>query len=161
MRSGTAFAFGALFLTGHGVAGEPKPVVTVAPSEDIVLAQGESGEARLFVVVAEGFHLQANPASEAYLIPTRLELAPSSGVKPGDPVYPPGRPYRLQGASSDLSVYEGRFEIRIPLRASPEAQPGKHSLVGKLRYQACDARRCFFPSSVPVELRTAVVPPKA
>ena len=75
----------------------------------------------LGVVVSEGFHLQANPASEKYLVPTKLELGQDSGVKPEKPVYPSGRPHRLQGASSDLSIYEGRFEIRVPLHASPEA----------------------------------------
>ena len=135
-------------------------MVTVAPTENVVLTPGGSVEVRLRVVVSEGFHLQANPASERYLVPTTLELTADSGVKPGKPIYPSGRPHRLQGASSDLSIYEGRFEIRLPLRASPGAQPGERTLVGRLQYQACDARRCFVPSSLPVELRVAVAPPK-
>lgn len=159
MRPGAVFALGLPLLTtaASGVG----PVVAVPPAENVLLSPGGSVEVRLSVVVSEGFHLQANPASEKYLVPTKVELAQDSGVKPGKPVYPPGHPHRLQGASSDLSIYEGRFEIRIPLRASPEAQPGERTLIGKLHYQACDARRCFVPTSLPVELRVTVAPPKA
>ncbi len=61
-----------------------------------MLAPGGWAEARLIVAVADGFHLQANPSSEEYLVPTKLELVASGGLEPGNPIYPPARPYRLQ-----------------------------------------------------------------
>jgi len=142
-------------------AGERKPIVTVQPAEEVVLASGRSIEARFTVVVADGFHLQANPASEKYLIPTKLELGGSPGVELGSPVYPAGRPFRLQGASSDLSIYEGLFVIRATATASRGAQPGLRTLAGALRYQACDARRCLPPTAVLVEWHVRVAPPTA
>ncbi len=159
MRAGAALALGLVFLAAPG--SEHGPVVTVQPPATVLLAPGGSAEARIAVVVAGGFHLQANPASEAYLVPTTLELAGTAGVEPGSPAYPPGRPYRLRGASSDLLTYEGRFDIRLPLKASPGAEAGERALRGKLAYQACDAKSCLFPASVPVELQVTVAPPKA
>lgn len=159
MRPGPALALA--FLAAAAPGGDRKPVVTVKPLVRVVLAPGRSAVARLAILVARGFHLQANPASQEYLVPTTLELARGSDIEPGKPIYPPGQPYRLQGASSDLSTYEGRFEIRLPLEASARAKPGERTLTGKLRYQACDAHSCLFPSSVTVELRVTVAPPGA
>lgn len=149
-----SFALGLLILVASALAGEP--VVTVTAPKDVAIRAGGSAEGRIVVTVAEGFHLQANPASEKYLIPTKLELSEGFGVKPGKPVYPTGRPYRLPGATSDLSVYEGRFEIRTPLEAGRDAQPGTYTVTGKLHYQSCDARRCLPPTFVAVTLTVGV-----
>jgi hypothetical protein len=113
-------------------------------------------------MVGDGFHLQANPASQEYLVPTKLEVVRAADLWPGRPVYPPGRPYRLQGAASDLAIYDGTFEIRVPLEASNDAAPGERSLQGTLHYQACDTRICLKPASVefalPVRIRERLAP---
>lgn len=133
-------------------------VLTVQPPVLITLVVGEVAEARITVVVAEGYHIQANPASSEFLVPARLELKARGGVRPGQPVYPPGRPYRLEGTSSDLMTYKGTFEIVVPLEVSESARPGNRILQGVLHHQACDERSCLFPASVPVKLTVQVVP---
>lgn len=133
-------------------------VLTVQPPVLVTLVVGEVAEARITVVVAEGYHIQANPASSEFLVPARLELKARGGVRPGRPVYPPGQSYRLEGTSDDLMTYEGAFEIVVPLEASESARPGNRILQSMLHYQACDARSCLFPTSVPVKLTVRVVP---
>lgn len=130
----------------------PPPVVSVSAAEIVRLAPGGRADARLAVRVKEGFHVQATPASAPYLIPLRLTLQEGSGLAPGVPVYPRGTPYRLQGAESDLLTYEGSFAVTVPLVAAKSAPPGRRTLPGELRYQACDARICLRPASVPVTL---------
>jgi hypothetical protein len=80
----------------------------------------------------------------------------------GSPDYPPGKPYRLQGASEDLSIYEGRVEFRIPLEVPPSSAPDGESvelmLEGTLRYQACNDFVCLKPPSVPVRLPVRIEP---
>lgn len=77
-------------------------------------------------------------------------------MEPRSPVYPPGAAYRLQGASEDLSTYEGTFEVAVPVAVRPDARRGEHVLRGTFRYQACDSRVCLAPAVVPVELRVSV-----
>jgi len=96
--------------------------------EAVKLVQGELVETRVSVAVLEDYHLQANPASEYYLVPVRLELKTSGGVTVCKITYPPGKPYRLNGADKDLKTYEGNLKIGVLLKASSEAHPGKHSL---------------------------------
>ena len=145
----------------------PPAVVTVAPPAEVAIVAGGRAEAQVVVTIREGFHIQANPASEPYLIPARLELAGDPRVRVGKSVYPPGRPYRLRGASSDLSTYEGTFVIGVPLEASKPprstagavtTEPTSLVLEGALHYQACDDRVCLRPSSVPVRLPLRIEP---
>jgi len=135
----------------------PQAVVTVQASAPVTLMAGGSAEARIAVTVAEGYHVQANPASDKFFVPLRLDLKARGGVRPGRPIYPQGQPYRLQGAASDLMTYEGAFEIVVPLRATESARPGEHVLRGFLHYQACDSSTCLFPTSVPLTLAVRVV----
>ena len=123
----------------------------------VTLMAGGVTQARLAVVVADGYHVQANPASGNFFVPVELDLRAAGGVSPGKPVYPPGLPYCLPGESDDLMTYEGTLEIVVPLKAGASARPGNHVLKGALRYQACDARSCLFPASVPVTLAVRVV----
>lgn len=137
--------------------GPPRPPVVSVRADPARIAPGGTALAGLEVTVAEGFHVQANPASEPHLIPLRLELGEAPGLRAGIPVYPPGTPYRLRGALSDLSTCEGTFTVRVPLEAAPDAPAGETALDGRLHYQACDARVCLRPSSVPVTLPVVVV----
>ncbi|HVP39924.1 MAG TPA: protein-disulfide reductase DsbD domain-containing protein [Candidatus Saccharimonadales bacterium] len=144
-----------------GGPGSPGPqTVSVAPVAAVHLAPRGAAEARVSVTVAEGFHIQANPAAADYLIATRLAVKASPGIKAGKPVYPKGKPYQLQGSDDKMSIYDGTFEIVVPLRAAAVAPPGERTLRATLRFQACDDRACYAPVSVPVEIPIQVAAPR-
>jgi len=149
-----------LVLTAAG-AGTPQSVVSVRVPEAIGVVAGESVEARISVTVAQGYHVQANPASEDYLIPTRLELKPARDIAIGKPAYPSGQPYRLSGADKDLKTYAGTFAIGIPLKTSRKAQPSRRTVEGRLHYQACDLKSCLPPASAQVTLTIEILPGKS
>lgn len=132
--------------------------VTVATPPPVLLPAGGTAEARILVTVAEAYHVQANPASEEFLVPVQLRLRGKGGVRAKQPTYPPSQMYRLQGTTEDLMTYEGTFPIVVPVEAAASTPPGDYLLRGVLRYQACDARTCLFPTSVPVALTFRVVP---
>ena len=133
------------------------PVVRVREPEGLTLVPGASGIARFVLDVADGFHAQANPATQPFLIPLTLKLRSSGGLRVGSARYPPGRPHRLEGAEDALLTYDGTFEVAVPVEALPAAPPGERSLRGSLRYQACDDRMCLFPVSSAVTLTVRVV----
>ena len=138
--------------------GSSPPVVSLRFPETAQLVAGEFVEVQISVTLTEGYHLQANPASEAYLVPTRLELEGSADVTVSKITYPPGKPYRLNGADKDLQTYDGNFEIGVLLKASSVARSGKRILQGRLHYQACDSKTCLPPTSVPLTMRVRVNP---
>lgn len=149
-----------LFVLAVAAPAGPPAVVTVAPAA-VTLVAGESAEVEVVARIDEGFRIQANPASEPFLVPARLDLPGDARVRVGTPVYPPGKAYRLRGADGDLSVYQGTVVIRVPLEARPvdgDASPGEIILAGRLHYQACNELVCLRPSSSAVEVRVGLRP---
>lgn len=131
--------------------GAAQGVAQVIPPRPVELRAGETRDAVIEVVVKPGYHVQANPAAWPYLIPTALTLAPAPGVTVGVPRYPAPKRLRLVGSGEDLLVYEGRFAIVVPITQTLRAAAPVR-LQGRLNYQGCDDRRCFFPREAPVEL---------
>ena len=127
-------------------------VVHLEPSAPVGLSAGSAGTATLAFEVDPGYYVQANPAAADYLKPVLVEVSNGCGVVVGAPVYPPGRPHRIEGAEADLSIYAGRFEVRVPLTAGRESLPVPCALRGTLRYQACDSRTCLPPARIPLTL---------
>jgi len=116
---------------------------------------GHSGEVSLRFVIEDGFHVQANPASEKNLIATELKIEGilPEGVEVGTPSYPKGVAFKLLSSKKTIQTYEGKFQIGLPVTLSKiiiTAAP--RVLKTKLLYQACDKHRCFFPVLLPVEI---------
>jgi DsbC/DsbD-like thiol-disulfide interchange protein len=87
-----------------------------------------------------------------------LEIEAVDGIEFGDPVYPKGQPYRLQGTDEDLSTYQGDIEIVVAVTATEAAPVGRRDIHGELRFQACNSQVCLFPASVAVTLSIDIDP---
>ena len=125
---------------------------SVTPPAALTLKPGATAAVPVAISVKPGYHVQANPVLNKFLIPVVLDLKPAAGVAPGAPVYPPARWMRLHGSDEDLVVYDGKFTIAQPVTAGAGNSAGDAQLQGILRYQACDATHCLRPRTVPVQL---------
>ena len=95
-------------------------------------------EFSLQINIRDGWHVNANPASMKFLIPTEVV---------GDVrnlAYPPGESFKFEFAEDAIDVYGGETQIR------GEVSSGAKTV--ELIYQACDDRRCLSPRTVEVEL---------
>jgi hypothetical protein len=128
--------------------------VSIGAIDPIQVKAGRSVEVVIPVIVADGFHVQSNSSQ---LIPTALEFQPNAVLKASAPVYPKGKPYRMPGGTGEVSTYEGKIEIKLTVTALPTAKDGSQKLEGKLRYQACNEKNCFFPTTTPIELAIKTV----
>lgn len=135
---------------------KPETLATVKKIKPVVLNKGGNGIVKIDVEVAKEFHVQANPASQPNLIPTTLTLDATEGLKTGAPEYPKGEGYKLAGSPTEIMAYGGTFQIKVPVEADAAAKSGKLALNGKLRYQACNEKTCYFPVSVPVSIPVTV-----
>jgi DsbC/DsbD-like thiol-disulfide interchange protein len=139
----------------------PAPVSVEAPH--VRVAAGGTTEARVTVRIRPGFHVQANPAADEFLVPLTVELSERPPVRVGLPIYPAGRPHRLRGATGHLLTYQGAVTLRVPLQAEADGGRGRDEVLvlsGSLRYQACDDRICLRPSAVPIRLPVRVSAPR-
>ena len=116
----------------------------------VVDVRGEDAKDALVVTlrIDSGFHINANPASDKYLIPTSLNVA---GVQPLRIAYPPPMYFKPKFADERIAVYEGSvvitaFFARGALRHA--------SLFGTtVTVQACTDAICFPPAALPVRRR--------
>ncbi len=143
----------ALLLGAYG--GMPKDLVEIRPSKTIETKVGEETKIVIGISLKKGFHIQANPTSDPTLIPTSIEIERVPGLQIGSPIYPAGKPYKLQ-SGKELSAYEGVVDFILPV--TPKSV-GTFQLKGTLRYQACDAKSCFFPTTVPFQSEVNVSAP--
>jgi DsbC/DsbD-like thiol-disulfide interchange protein len=122
-------------------------VVKATPRE-VTIARGESGDATVRVKIDNGYHVNANPPSYSYLIPTQIELSPTDGVSVDFITYPDALTKTFSFAEKPLAVYEGEVDLKVRLSAGKSTAPGVHNLSGKLRVQACDDQVCYAPGSI-------------
>jgi hypothetical protein len=149
MRKSILLILGLAFLLGAG----PKTpeIVTIQPLKALELQPGSHAEFQIDLQIVKGFHIQANPASEPYLIPTTLKLETMEGIKASDPVYPKGTAFQLNGSEKAISTYEGLNTIKVPFDVDAHAESGERILKGSLRYQGCDSRTCYPPTTISFE----------
>jgi len=145
-----------LTLAQAGANPNAKEYVTLGTIKPIQLKQGGKQEVSIPATILKGHHIQANPATLPNLIATELSLEPISGLELGSPSYPKSKPWRLMSAGKVIQTYEGSVVFKIGLNAKTLA-PGKYEIKGSLRYQACDEKNCFFPTSAPIAIPLTVV----
>jgi len=91
------------------------------------------------------WHVNANPASLPFLVPTELS---AQGGALRRVRYPEGEEVRVSFADETLSVYRGRVRIEGEVDVKEGAFPRL-----KLTYQACDEARCVAPVTEEVPFR--------
>jgi len=139
------------------VLSQETSIVTILSSKLVVIAKGQAVQLTVRAKIKKGFHIQANPAADEFLIPTTLTVKAIEGIVLDEPVYPPGHSYRLKGSSEDLLTYEDEVMIRLPVKVLDSASTGNANLTGKFNFQPCDDRKCFFPRAVPFVIPLKIV----
>ena len=106
------------------------------------------------LVIDEGWHINANPASDDFLIPTTVSVSPDATVEIISAVYPKGKLLDFSFNDQPVSVYEGVLEIQMQLQLKPGVSlEGAFPINLNLEYQACDDQRCLPPSTDTIQLR--------
>jgi hypothetical protein len=115
---------------------------------EIIVQAGKSAKIIVHVSVEKGYHIQANKVNDELLIPTTLEIDQQETIVTGQQIFPAGKKFKLEGTSDYLLVYDGNLKITIPFKTDKKIQKGEYRIKGKLRYQACDNKTCFFPKAI-------------
>lgn len=95
------------------------------------------------VVIDPGYHINANPASNGFLIPTSVAF--DSSVSP-QIVYPPATSFQPAFSDEPLAVYEGTAVIKATFPAG--AVDRVHEVGFTLAAQACTPRICLPPADI-------------
>jgi hypothetical protein len=164
---------------GSGTSGGPPTPSQpeVSSSSEVVkveavpvqISEGGTADATVKLAISAGYHVNANPATFPYLIPTEVTYAPDPDgfcAVVGKPIYPAAIKAKFDFADEPLAVYEGNIEVKLPLTLPKakdnrcdvyQAKGMRDSLPIKVTVQACDHEKCFPPATVdaaiPVEVK--------
>jgi thioredoxin:protein disulfide reductase len=127
----------------------PPPRAQVTPLlEQESAAPGGTVRAAVRVSLPEGLHANAHKPRDPSLIPLVLTVNAPAGVTVEEIVYPEPTDLRQENAPQPLSVYEREFVIGTVLRIALNAAPGPLEIPLRLRYQACNEKLCYLPTTV-------------
>lgn len=150
--------------TNAGPPATPAPGAGMVTSADVVkvqaanvtLSAGGNADATVTLSISPNFHVNANPASYPYLIPTEVKAEKIDGLAAGKPVYPAAEKKKFQFAAEPLAVYEGEAQIKLPLLAEKSVAKGALSIPISVRVQACDHEACFPPATLKTTISVEV-----
>jgi uncharacterized protein YyaL (SSP411 family) len=126
---------------------------TVLSTADHVRASAEArsgidhDDITITLVVDKGYHINANPASFEYLIPTRLAI---EGLTNFRVTYPDATVIKPKFAPDGLKVYQGRVTLSATAPRGSVVR-GK-AVVGEIMVQACKEEICLPPATLPVAI---------
>ena len=108
----------------------------------------ERDEIIVTLQIAPGYHVNANPASFDYLIPTTLRLPGLPGARMQ---YPSGALLKAKFAPEGIRVYSDTVELVAQLAKGSLAHAA--ALRATVDAQACTDSVCLPPSQIPLTVR--------
>lgn len=149
---------GILVEAGFAQFAPPKDALSIQVSASVKqISPGKPFDVIITLNIRPPYHVNANPASERFLIPTAVTMQPTSGITFASPRYPKGHLREFAFTSGKkIAVYEGKTVIRIKATPDRGLKAGEITLRGKVRYQACDEKSCYPPGDLPFSLRLRV-----
>jgi hypothetical protein len=132
----------------YGQSGEAKPEAALDSAAHVkAAARGAShadhDEILVTLTIDPGYHLNANPASADYLMPTvvTVPIAPDAKI-----TYPAGQVFKPKFSPEGISVYEGSVAIRAELPRGRLASAVNTPLL--IKVQVCTAQICLPPATL-------------
>ncbi len=158
----TAVVAGALALLAGAASGaqiiRQQYVEARAVVEHEPMARGATVRAAVQIQIGDGYHVNANPPSEDWLIPTEVSVCGAPGVEVLEVFYPDADEKLFVFWSAPLRVYEGAVVAGVLLRVAEDAELGPHDLQFKVDYQACNNEACFAPNAATTSVPLSVGP---
>jgi thioredoxin:protein disulfide reductase len=133
----------------------PADLVTITVDAPASAVPGQSITATIRAQIRSGWHVNANPPSADYMVPTEVKLTLPPGYAYRPTIYPKGEEHHFAFADEPLSVYQGAIQLQVPFGIAATAT-GPQVIHGVFRFQACNDELCLAPASKPFEIHLAV-----
>ncbi len=131
----------------HAVDGDDIIKIDVL-SETAVLTPGNSTRLAVQLTIAKPWHINSNPPSGEFQIPTIVSLSDSSGIEFGEIIYPAGEMRTFAFSEEAISVYEKTVYAFASVTLPKDFTDSSVTLKGSLQYQACDDEVCLPPKTI-------------
>lgn len=130
--------------------------VSIEPLKETLLKPGEKKVLELSFTVLEGHHIQADSRYVKDLIPTAITFTDIDGIRIENMKYPDPKMFYMEGVQNPLPVFGDEVLISVSIEASKTVPKNTYTIKGQLAYQACDAKKCYFPRKLPFKVPVRV-----
>ena len=130
----------------------------INPKKDRVVAQaflsttklkrGKATQLAVVLTIDEGWHINANPSSEKFLVPTTISMKATRGSRIERWGYPSGSDLKNESSASTIKVYDGEVVILGSVIVPDDVSSNVEELELTVRYQACNSRSCEAPRTM-------------
>ncbi len=148
MMHRTFHSFLLLLLAFPFLSAQPADPVTITISGDPVsIPAGGSRSVSLMVDIAAPWHINSHVPNDPTLIASKV-TASADGLTLSRVDFPVPHDVVFGFSDQPVSVFQGKFEVRLRLTADAKAAPGPQKLTVTLLYQACDDQTCLAPKRI-------------
>jgi len=128
-------------------------VEVTADVQDAPLRPGQTFTVRIRLDVAQGWHINANPASLRSLVPTTADVRSDLPIEVERINYPEPQRLRTSFADTKLDVYEGDVDIVATCRLNtPKQGVNTGAIRALVAFQACDEQSCLLAAEQIIEI---------
>ena len=137
-------AMAAKVQTPHQEPIENSTAHVTATTSAVALPDGD--EVLITLSIKSGYHINANPPSPAYLIPTVVTVPIESKI-----TYPTGSVFKSEFLEETMSVYEGTIVIRVNLPKGSLVDATNEPWL--IEVQSCSPSICYPPGTLAVPIK--------
>ncbi|MCA9014339.1 MAG: DUF255 domain-containing protein [Planctomycetaceae bacterium] len=149
-----------LVAAGLGQASPKKQLVTAKAYLSVdKLPAGKTCQVAIVLAIEEGWHINRNPASPDFLVPTTFTIKSNQNIKLSDVKYPAGHAFSVAGFDQPLQVYEKQAIIRGTLTIPADVGGKEEELELNVKYQACNDKTYIRPSTVSLKGKFRIANP--
>ncbi len=141
------------------IRARPDRVTATAYLSTDRLPAGSQCRVAVVLTIAENWHINANPASPDFLIPTTVTMKSTLGTSLKDVRYPEGGNLKLKDTTGVYRVYDGKITVFGDLVIPADAGGKTENFELQIRYQACDDEQCERPKTLTFAGQVAVAEP--
>ncbi len=111
------------------------------------------------LTIANDWHINANPASPDFLIPTEVKISSPQKIKLKTVRYPKHELLTMEGQDEKSHVYSGKVIIYALLEVDEAEAAEKGELTVEIRFQACNEKTCEAPDQIRLSGKLPIADP--
>jgi thioredoxin:protein disulfide reductase len=140
---------------GGGAMPAAKDLVQIAAAP-VTIAAGGTASVQVKLTIRDGWHVNANPPAQDYMIATTVKLTTEDGITAAKAIYPAGKKEKLAIDEQPLLVYTHEAVVTVPITAAASVASGAHELHGSVQFQSCNDEVCLAPATIPFTVAVTV-----
>ncbi|MFK7778294.1 MAG: protein-disulfide reductase DsbD family protein, partial [Gimesia sp.] len=149
-----------LLAAGLGQTSKKKKLVSAKAYLSVdKLPAGKTCQVAIVLSIEKGWHINSNPASIDFLVPTTFTIKSIQNVKLSNIKYPAGHAFEVAGFDQPIQVYEKQAIVRGILTIPANSAGNAELLELNVKYQACNDKTCIRPTTVSLKGKFRVAKP--